>query len=442
MFGKMSFWDKGIILATLSVALIKILLLHPTFSDENFYFNVAKNIAEGLTPYKDFFFAHPPLQVYTLALIYKVFGSSFFLGKLLSLFSSSASVLFLYFIIKQICKDESAFFSCLLFLFSPPFLAFSSISYGMWETMLFLLLSILLFLKKKIFFSAISFTIAIFFRYITIFYLPLLILVFWKNGKNSRFLLYLSFFTLFSFLVMLKLFGMNYVNQTFIYHISKISVQSPSQYLNMNIFFIFLAIISTFVGFLEKNKFMILLALSPFLLDIFLLFFLKTTFYHYFLLSLPFYLIAFSKVFDLRYVFLKFIAIALLAVCLFINLNTLDFYLNPAYSKNFYYLADFIKSNTEKNDTIFGEPVATNYVSFVTGRKISCNYFDSYVQHLIFEGAEKFVENLKKEKPKVIIEAEDYYTKIEKFKELVNENYFVFEKISGIPNYLIYKYKI
>jgi hypothetical protein len=61
---------------------------------------------------------------------------------------------------------------------------------------------------------------------------------------------------------------------------------------------------------------------------------------------------------------------------------------------------------------------------------------------LIFEGAEKFVENLKKERPRVIIEAEDYYTKIEKFRELVNENYFVFEKISGMPNYLIYKYKI
>lgn len=443
MFDKMSSWDRRIVIAVLSVAFVKLFLLHPTFSDESFYFNVARNIAEGLTPYKDFFFAHPPLQVYALAILYKIFGSSFLLGKILTLVSSSLSVLLLYTIMKQVCKDKSAFLSSLLFLVSPPFLAYSSISYGMWETMAFLLLSMLLLFRRKTFLSAVSFVAAVFFRYIAIIYLPLFLIVLClRKGKISRFLLYLLPLISFSFLIMFEFFGMNYINQTLLYHISKISIQSQDQYFGMNMFFIFLAAVSALVGFFEENRLMVLFALFPLLLDILLLLSLKTTFYHYFLLSQPFYMIAFSKIFELRYAFLKIVTVAFLIVCLIINFKTLDFYLNPVYSKKFYYMVDFIESNTEKNDTIFGEPVATNYVSFVSGRSIAGNYLDSYLQHLVFEGTGKVVEELSEEKPKVIIEVESYYTGTEGFKKFIGENYSVLERVEGTPRYLIYKYKI
>ena len=50
-------------------------------SDENTYFYMAKLMAEGKLPYRDFFFAHPPLQVAIYSLFLKVFGMHVFLLK-------------------------------------------------------------------------------------------------------------------------------------------------------------------------------------------------------------------------------------------------------------------------------------------------------------------------------------------------------------------------
>jgi len=435
-------FSTSLLLIILLSIVLRAFFLHPNFSDENFYFNVAKNIAEGKIPYRDFFFAHPPLQVYTLAILYKIFGFSFFIGKFLTLLYSSISILLLYFIIKVIYKEKSAFMASILFILSPPFIAFSHISYGMWETMAFLLLSLLLLFKKRTFLSVTFFVVAIFFRYVVILYLPLfLVLLYLRNGKISKFLLPFIVLLTFSILIASGVFGTNYINQTVFYHIFKTSVQSQTQYLNMSLFFMFLAIISALIGLFEKNKLMMTFALLPLAVDVLLLLFLKMTFYHYFLLSVPLYLIAFSKIFELRYKFLKFAVVALLILSLILNFNTLDFYLNPAYSKKFYYVADFIRTNTEKNDTIFGEPVMTNYVSLVTGREIAGGYLDSYVQHLSFEGIEKVVKVLSEKKPKIIVEMENYYIAMPEFKELISNEYMFVIEAEGLPRYLIYRIK-
>lgn len=432
-----------LLLLVLSSIAVRLFFLHPTFSDESFYFNVAKNIAEGKIPYKDFFFAHPPLQVYALATLYKIFGVSFFVGKLLTLISSSLCIVLLYLIVRQFYKEKSAFLASILFIISPPFLAFSSISYGMWECMVFFLLSLLLLLKKRNFLSAIFFATSVFFRYVTVFYLPLfLILLYLRNEKISRFILYFSLLISLSVILVLGLFGTNYISQTVLYQSSKVPAQSQNQYFSMNIFFIFLATTSALIGYFEKNKLMITFSLLPLLIDVLLLLSLKETFYHYFLLSIPFYLIAFSKVFEMRYTFLRLTVVAILAISLILNFSTLDFYLNPAHAEKFYYMANFIEKNTEKSDTIFGEPVATNYVSFVAGREVAGNYLDSYIQHLVFEGTEKVVGNLSREKPRVIIEMENYYTGMKDFQKFISENYILTKEIGGIPKYLIFRYKI
>jgi len=420
---------------------IRLFSFHPSFSDENFYFNVAKNIAEGKVPYKDFFFAHPPLQVYTLAVLYKIFGSSFFIGKFLTLVSSSLSVILLYFIIKQFCKEKSAFLASILFLISPPFLAFSSMSYGMWETMLFILLSFLFLLKKRTFLSATFFVIAVLFRYIAIFYLSIfLITLYLRKEKFSKFFLILLFLVSLSTFFIFKIFGTEYVTQTILYHFYKFSNPFQVQYFSMGMFFVFLALISALIGLYRKDKFILTFSLLPLAVDLFLLMILKTVFYHYFLLSIPFYLIGFSKILELKYNFVKIAVLTLLIISLIINFKTFDFYFNPVHSKKFYHVTDIIRENTEKNDTIFGEPVMTNYVSFVTGREIAGNYLDSYVPHLVFDGTEKVVENLNKEKPKIIIEMKNYYTTLPEF-GLVFKDYILIEEVEGLPKYLIYMVK-
>ena len=44
--------------------------------DENVYYYMGRLVSEGKMPYRDFFFAHPPLQIYLIALVYKAFGFS------------------------------------------------------------------------------------------------------------------------------------------------------------------------------------------------------------------------------------------------------------------------------------------------------------------------------------------------------------------------------
>jgi Gpi18-like mannosyltransferase len=421
---------------------IKSFFLHPTFSDENFYFNVARNIAQGKVPYKDFFFAHPPLQIYALALLYKIFSESLILGKFFTLILSSLSALLLFLIAREVSNESSAFFVSLLFLISPPWIAFSTISYGMWESMAFLLLSFYLFLKKRFIPSTIFFVLAFLFRYTAALYFPIFLLVSYLEKKRIL-TIFLKFFipSLIALIFLIFLFGKEYIYQTLFYHSLKAPFQSKVQYFGMGTFFIFLALISTLVGVLKKDKFIISLALFPFFIDMALLLGLKIIFYHYFLLSVPFYLISFSRVMRFKYSSVILATLILLFISYTHNLQTFDYYLNPVHSKKFAYIANIVEKNTSKDNEIFGEPVMTNYVSFVTGRKIASDYFDSYIQRLKVEGVEKIVEILEKEKPKIFIEIEGYYSSLPQLNLLISANYYLIEKVKDMPSYLIYKLK-
>ena len=65
-------------------------------SDENVYFYMGKVISDGGVPYKDFFYAHPPLHIYILAFLIKLFGVNIAALKFFSLFAIVVSAFFLY----------------------------------------------------------------------------------------------------------------------------------------------------------------------------------------------------------------------------------------------------------------------------------------------------------------------------------------------------------
>jgi 4-amino-4-deoxy-L-arabinose transferase-like glycosyltransferase len=421
--------------------------LHPTFSDESFYFNVAKNLADGKVLYKDFFFAHPPLQVYLLALIFKIFGASFILAKMLPLLASSICVLMLYLIMKKLGDEKAGFVSCIFFILTPAFLSFSLIENGVWEAMIFLLLSVYLILEGRFFLSSVSFLFSFLFRYFAILYFPfLLMLVYLRNQKISRLLIFFVILSFLSLLSFVFIFGKEYISQTVSYHFLKAGISEPfsAQYWQFGYFTFFLSLISAFVSYTEKKRILLLFSSAPLITDSILLIFLKVTFYHYFLLSLPFCVLAAAKVWkDSRSKFLKFAIPLIMLISIFSNFATLDFYLNPLHAKKFHQIVDFVEKFTAKDETIFGEPVATNYASFISGRKISGNYLDSYLSHLKFEGEEKIMKKLNEEKPKVFIEmklGKDYYFLSDlNFKNFLKE-YKIEKSIEGIPTYLLMKY--
>jgi 4-amino-4-deoxy-L-arabinose transferase-like glycosyltransferase len=420
---------------------IRLFFIHPTFSDENFYFNVAKVVSEGEIPYKDFFLAHPPLQIYTLALFFRFFGVSFLLGKILILIISSLTVFLLFLISRELFDEKTAFIASLVFLLTPAFLAFSGMGYGMWEATLLVLASMYFMIKNKLSLALIAFISAIFFRYLAIIYLPFLILfLYLRKEKTKKFLLLFFGLFLLSFILLFSLFGSNYIRQTVYYQIfSKTQLTAQTQYWGIGIFFFFLALISSFVAYVEKDRILLLLALTPLIADSVILLILRQIFYHYFLISLPFCVIALSRVLiSSKDRIVKLIIPTILFLSIIFNMQTIDFYLNPIHAEKFYYISEFVNNNTSKSDKIFGEPIATNYASFTTGRKIAGNYLDSYLPHLVFEGEQKVLNDIEKDRPKLIIEMDGYYLSDPIFSNFISNNYKLERTLEGIPRYSIY----
>jgi hypothetical protein len=214
------------------------------------------------------------------------------------------------------------------------------------------------------------------------------------------------------------------------------------QYLGIGLPFIFLGLISTAIALREKDKIFITLSIYPLIADIIIFLSLKTILYHYFLISLPLYVMSISKAFSVcKDRVIRIAMLAILFLSIISNFQTFDFYLNPRYAERYYEIADFIKDRTLPNESIFGEPVITNYVSFVTNRRISSNYLDSYLRHLVFEDEKNVIKNLDKDKPRIIIEMDGYYLSNPHFRNFILNNYVFERRFEGTPNYSIYRLK-
>src|SRR3989338_10215315 len=76
-------------------------LITPQPGDEDVYYYMGKMISEGKIPYRDFFFAHPPLHIYLTALVYKVFGFNIIILKSMPFISTLVSAFFIFKIAKE-----------------------------------------------------------------------------------------------------------------------------------------------------------------------------------------------------------------------------------------------------------------------------------------------------------------------------------------------------
>jgi len=185
-----------------------------TYSDELFYFNISKQIAKGLNPYIDFFFAHPLFQVITLI----PFSSSFFLLRSFSIMISLGS----FFLFVKISEKEFSKKSYFL-LFSPFFLSFFHMGLGENFSLFFLFISYFFLLKNKESFAGFFFSIAFFSRYISLLFFPLF---FSQTKRKLNFFRSFFLFSFFFFLFHFFIGGFSFLEDTFLYHSSKIGFSS------------------------------------------------------------------------------------------------------------------------------------------------------------------------------------------------------------------------
>ncbi len=124
--------------------------LHYTVGgDENAYFYMARLMSEGKLFYRDFFFAHPPLQLLLLALVYTLFGFNLLALKLTAVLPVLAGGGLLYL---QFWKKKESLAGCfflIVFLFSYELLKVTTHPFGLNLTAFFLIASLYFFLADR-----------------------------------------------------------------------------------------------------------------------------------------------------------------------------------------------------------------------------------------------------------------------------------------------------
>ncbi|MEM5809642.1 MAG: glycosyltransferase family 39 protein [Candidatus Aenigmatarchaeota archaeon] len=418
-----------VFLLSISFLIFYTLNLTPVFSDETIYINMAKSIANGLLPYKNFFYAHPPFQLFILTPMATT--NNFVLVKIFIALIGLISILLTYLIAKEIFNEKIAITAFVFFLIFPGFLIFGTQAMGMFEALLFFLISFYLILKKKLTFSALFFVVSFFTRYLAILLFPLLIFYIYKNFKKKEFFRFIGFVFLFStiaFVLLISVFGVSYVNYTISYHLSanlksEIGIANwVDQYLVIGYFTIFLSFFALTYGYIKKVFLIILFSLYPLIYDLLILLLLKQAIYHYFILPLPLLFISISATFwRSKFYSLMFFIVAVISLSIYTNLANISLYYNREKNKVFQELIDYTLNNTNEKDLIFGEPRSLNYVSFVTNRKIVNNYFDSDLKFINFVGKEKVLNEVKKAKPKLIFANQFYLDFFKEDYEIVKE---------------------
>ena len=434
-----------ILIPLIAIFLVKLYLVHPSFSDENIYYSMGKVIDEGQKPYYDFNYVHPPIQIYILAAVFKLFGTSLVIAKLVPLFASSLAVVMIFLISKKLFDEKSALVGSLLFIITPVFIAFSDQGYGIWETLLFILISFYLSLKEKYLASGIFFSVAVFTRYLSVLFFPLmLITLFFQKLRWKKFFIYSAASASALFLFFYSIYGFNFIDQSLLFQLfaksnPNILPKLPFQYLGFGFFSIFLASISLIIGITKKEKLVVLFSLYPLLIDVLIFSGFTVIIYHYFLISFAFVFLALGRTFTLvKDKIIQLGIIVIILVSIYHNLPTIDYYQNPAYSQQFLEIVNFVSNATTKGDKIFGESSITTYIMFDKGIPISFNYLDSFLSYLVYKDERTVVANLEKEKPKVIIDMNSYYEANPVFSQYLAERYQKEKTFSGMPTYIVY----
>lgn len=120
-------WDAlpGALLL-LTFLLLKAYGLRPAASDENIYFYLASRAAKGVLPYRDVFFAHPPVHLLPATILCLLFGPRLLLLKAIAPVAAATAGLCLWRVARLRLGRGEGLFTLLLFLFAHDLLRASS----------------------------------------------------------------------------------------------------------------------------------------------------------------------------------------------------------------------------------------------------------------------------------------------------------------------------
>ncbi|MBI1935249.1 glycosyltransferase family 39 protein [Candidatus Woesearchaeota archaeon] len=381
--------------------------------DENAYYYMGKLVSEGKVPYRDFFYAHPPLHLYIIALVYNITGFNIVALKSISLLSTLASAFFIFRISKERFGSLEAIISSALFLFSYSVMFNSAFSFGIEiATMLLVIGFYCLWNRNNAAVAGIFFGLAAITRLLTL--IPaFIIMAYCLASGRKKFLKFSSAFLAIFLLangIFIASFGGSYTDPVYKFHFmksldSKEKFKEYSDIIKLN-WILFLAGFS-FLFVKDKKPIGIIMAVS--LAYLLFLLALKKIFGFYLLPAFPFLAIAggcsisgimqsFSS--NEKWKKWKVPALILLFLIFGWNLAADILFLEKVGFTGFgrgNELADFVSSHSGSNTLLFGDDSATPLLALMSGKKIAFNAIDTNNQ--VFETGivdlEKTLDKLK-----------------------------------------------
>lgn len=125
-------------------------------TDEGIYFYTAKAWADGIWPYHDFFFSHPPLHVLPLAMLFLVFGWSWVIAKSMSVVAALVTGIVVWRIVRRWYGPLCGIFGMIFFLFAAETLKASTNLTGINLTTMWLTLALWASLRDRFFLAGVA----------------------------------------------------------------------------------------------------------------------------------------------------------------------------------------------------------------------------------------------------------------------------------------------
>lgn len=426
--------------------------------DENVYYYMGRLVSEGKVLYRDFFFAHPPLQIYLLALIHKIFGFNIIVLKLIPLVSTLATGFFVFKIAKEKFGNLEAVISCLLFLFSYSVMFNSVFSFGIDIATTFLVIGVyFLWNNNKPGLAGIFLGLAAVTRLLTL--VPIIIILMATLLSNKKIFLKLSSIFLIVFLVVngsfILFLGDNYLIPVYKYHLLKSfdiggNLKEYMDIVKLNWILFLSAALLFFVK--EKKHINIFVTIS--IIYLLLLTLLNKIFGFYFIVIFPFLaiiggysLVKITRKLNLSKKWGILISIILLSIFAW-NLTADILFLEKIGFAGFERnkdLIEFINSKSDKNTALFGDESIVPLLALKTNKKIALDFVDTNNQIFIsgVKNLNNVLNDLKGKDVLFIARSGQGLSHFSETREFLNENCEFLsqfhDKIEG--DYIIYKCK-
>jgi len=377
-------------LAFLAIILLIFLLLKShgfqhSRTDENIYFYVGKLVAEGKVPYRDFFFAHPPLPLLPFALIFAAFGFNFILLKSVSVIAIIIAAYYLFRLVAEETDLKTGILSTIVFLFSYDVLRASAHPTGINLTVMLMVAGFYYFVRGRPLSSGIILGFgALTGLYAGILVFGLFIYLVMKKRTVKEFLLgFLAVFGIAN-LILILLAGENFINSVYLYHLMKPesgghNLRVMQRIAEMNIPFLITLVLFPLI--ILRNRWnlpeYIQVALITTALYILFILSLKRIFDFYFMLLFPF--LAILSGYIINALLKRNADLIIMLLLIIYSAWTIPLYLD--HESHYFEKADdisaYVRENSNPDETIFGDSGSVPLIALLAGRRIALDEADT-----------------------------------------------------------------